>query len=73
MKIIFLDFDGVMVTAYQDYVLAKERKADNDEYRTVFDPNSIRNLKHIIDMTGADIVVTFSWKYLMSYMDFLDM
>lgn len=54
-------------------MLAKERKADNDEYRTVFDPNSIRNLKHIIDMTGADIVVTFSWKYLMSYMDFLDM
>ena len=73
MKVIFLDFDGVMDTAYYDHVLAKEEKPGNDEYGIIFDPNSIQNLKHIIDMTGADIVVTSSWKYFMSYKDFLDM
>ena len=73
MKVIFLDFDGVMDTAYYDHVLAKEGKPGNDEYGIIFDPNSIQNLKHIIEMTGADIVVTSSWKYFMSYKDFLDM
>ena len=73
MKIIFLDFDGVMDTAYYDHVLAKEGKPSNDEYGIVFAPNSIRNLKYIIDMTGADIVVTSSWKYMMNYQDFLEM
>lgn len=73
LKIIFLDFDGVMDTAYYDHVLAKEGKPGHDEYGIVFDPNSVKNLKLIIDQTGADIVVTSSWKYFMSYKDFLDM
>lgn len=42
-------------------------------FGTVFDPNCVKNLKHIIDQTGADIVVSSSWKYLMTYRDFLDM
>lgn len=37
MKIIFLDFDGVMDTAYYDHVLAKEGKPGNDKYGTIFD------------------------------------
>ncbi len=73
MKIIFLDFDGVMDTAYYDHVLSKEGKPGSDKYGVVFDPNCIKNLKHIIDETGADIVVSSSWKYLMSYQDFLEM
>jgi hypothetical protein len=73
MKIIFLDFDGVMDTAYYDHVLSKEGKPGCDEYGCIFDPNCVKNLKHIIDETGADIVVTSSWKYLMSYQDFLEM
>lgn len=73
MKVIFLDFDGVMDTYYYSHVLAKDGKPDNDEYGTIFDPNSVRNLKSIIDQTGADIVVTSSWKYLMSYKDILKM
>ena len=39
MKIIFLDFDGVMDTAYYDHVLAKEGKPGNDEYGIIFDTN----------------------------------
>ncbi len=73
MKIIFLDFDGVMDTSYYDHILSKEGKPGNDEYGTVFDPYCIRNLKRIIEETEADIVVSSSWKYMMSYQDFLNM
>ena len=73
MKIIFLDFDVVMDTAYYDHVLSKEGLPGNDPYGTVFDPDCGRTLNEIIDTTGADIVVTSSWKYFMTYKDFLDM
>ena len=73
MKIIFLDFDGVMDTAYYDHVLSKEGLSGNDSFGSVFDPNCVKNLKEIIDKTGADIVVSSSWKYFMTYKDFLDM
>ena len=32
--------------------------------RSIFDPKAVRQLKRIIDATGADIVVESSWKYL---------
>lgn len=73
MKIIFLDFDGVMDTAYYDHILSKDGKPGNDEYGTVFDPYCIQNLKRIIDETGADIVVSSSWKDFMSYKEILKM
>ena len=73
MKIIFLDFDGVMDTAYYDHILSKEGLSGNDSFGTVFDPNCVRNLARIIERTGADIVVSSSWKYFMSYKDFFDM
>ncbi len=73
MKIIFLDFDGVMDASYYDHILSKEGKPGNDEYGAVFDPYCIRNLKRIIEETEADIVVSSSWKYMMSYQDFLNM
>ena len=73
MKIIFLDFDGVMDTAYYDHILNKEGHPCSDDYGILFDPECVKNLKHIIDQTGADIVVSSSWKYMMEYRDFLEM
>ena len=73
MKIIFLDFDGVMDTAYYGHILGKEGRPSNDEFGAVFDPICVRNLKEIIDKTGAEIVVTSSWKSLMTYRDMLNM
>ena len=73
MKVIFLDFDGVMDTAYYNHSLANEGKLGRDEYGVVFDPKCVGNLKYIVDHTSADIVVTSSWKDLMTYQDFLDM
>ena len=73
MKVIFLDFDGVMDTAYYGHVLGKEGLPYHDEFGVVFDPNCVGYLKEIIEKTGAEMVVTSSWKSLMSYKDLLNM
>lgn len=73
MKVIFLDFDGVLDTAYYGHILGKEGLPYHDEFGAVFDPNSVGYLKEIIEKTGADIVVTSSWKSLMTYRDMLNM
>ncbi len=73
MKIIFLDFDGVMDTDYDYHIRHKEGLPYSDEYGTLFDPKCVENLRRIIDQTGADIVVSSSWKYMMDYKDFLEM
>lgn len=72
-KIIFLDFDGVMDTAYYDIILTSKGLPGCDEYGVVFDPECVRNLRTIIDATGADIVVTSTWKSLMSHNEILNM
>lgn len=63
---IFLDFDGVMDTGRYDKLLAGKGNRRSDKYGTVFDPECIRSLKFIINHTDADIVVTSSWKMMMS-------
>ena len=63
-KIIFLDFDGVLNTQYYQEQLQSHSKKWQDEYGAFFDPNAVKQLKRIIDATGADIVVESSWKYL---------
>ena len=73
MKVIFLDFDGVMDTEYYDQYLHDNGLPVSDCHGIVFDPYCVDNLKAIIDQTGADIVVTSTWKYFMTYQDFLNM
>ena len=64
-KIIFLDFDGVLVTdRYQDEQIASGGVL-RDSHGAVFDPVCIENLRRIIDSTDADIVVTSTWKMTM--------
>ena len=63
MKVIFLDFDGVLNTdAYQ----ANLRHAGNqgwDDYGQLFDPEAVGNLKKILDaVPDVRIVVESSWK-----------
>ncbi len=73
LKIIFLDFDGVMATAFFDYILVRSGQAEKDEFGVLFDPLCIDNLAKIIEATGAKIVVSSDWKYLMSYEELLRM
>ena len=73
MKVLFLDFDGVMDTEYYDHILSEAGKPISDEYGLLFDPECVKNLKYIIDSTGADIVISSTWKDIMSYQEILDM
>ena len=47
MKVVFLDFDGVMDTAYYDFVLIRDRKPNRDTYGPIFDPNCVDYLRGI--------------------------
>lgn len=73
MKILFLDFDGVMDSESYIKILKKQGKPLNDKYGTIFDPICVKNLKHITDQTGASIVVTSLWKRIMSYGDIVEL
>ena len=63
-KIIFLDFDGVLNTAYYQHYLMYQGKSWQDEYGALFDPEAVSQLARIINVTNADIVIESSWKYL---------
>ena len=66
MKIIFLDFDGVMDNAKYDIYLNKHNLSEKDEFGVLFDPDCIAALAQIIEQTGAKIVISSSWKDFMT-------
>lgn len=57
VKYIFLDFDGPLNTGRSDYM-------DPYRYGHHFDDVAVRNLRRIIDKTGAKIVVSSSWRHM---------
>ena len=59
-KIIFLDFDGVLNTKW--WYTQMDRNTPKDKYGYAFDPKAVANLKRIVEETGADIVISSSWK-----------
>ena len=59
-KVIFLDIDGVLNTKW--WYTQMDRNTPKDKYGYAFDPNAVANLKRILDETGADIVISSSWK-----------
>ena len=73
MKIIFLDFDGVMDTARYELILGISGRPSIDAYGTIFDPECVWNLREIIEKTGAKIVVSSSWKDILTFEEILDM
>lgn len=52
MKVIFLDIDGVLNVIPQG----------RDEFGSKFHSHFENNLKHIIDNTGAKIVISSTWR-----------
>ena len=60
-KVLFLDIDGVINTKEWHSKMTKD--TPKDEYGYAFDPVSVANLAHIIDETGADTVISSSWKF----------
>ena len=57
-KVLFLDIDGVLNPKWWD------RKKHVDIYGGAFDPKAVANLAQIIEKTGAEIVISSSWKEL---------
>ena len=60
MKVLFLDIDGVLNTKY--WYTQVNRNTPKDKYGYAFDPNAVANLKRIVEESGADIVISSSWK-----------
>jgi len=65
MKIIFLDFDGVL--NHEQYYVRRQEK-NFEGYCTTypqseFDPETIKKLNYIINETGAKVVVSSSWRH----------
>lgn len=63
MKILFLDFDGVLNTENCQVQLRKEGRTGRDCDGPLFDPNAVRNLKRILyAVPDVRIVIESSWK-----------
>lgn len=63
-KYLFLDFDGVLNTEFYQDLLLSLGKQWQDEHGAFFDPEAVKQLRRIIDVTQASIVIESSWKYL---------
>ena len=69
MKVLFLDFDGVLNNwKYENPWLGdctlKDGYVDRDQFGFLFDTTCVQNLKTIIDATDAKIVISSSWRHL---------
>ena len=62
-KVLFLDIDGVLNTERQHDHCVEAGLAYVDNFGYAFDPVAVANLKKIVDATGADIVISSSWKF----------
>ena len=60
-KILFLDIDGVLNTE-RWHKKMMESHAPKDSFGYDFDPEAVANLRRIIEATGAEIVISSSWK-----------
>lgn len=64
MKIIFLDFDGVL---NHEVFYGKRMEIGIDKYPTYplseIDPESVKNLNYIIEKTDAKVVVSSVWRH----------
>lgn len=66
MKVIFLDFDGVL--NHQDWFVRRRDEVKQDEIVAQYpfyeiDPESIKQLNRIVNETGAKIVVSSTWRH----------
>jgi hypothetical protein len=58
MKLIFLDIDGVLATEEDSWIPPHEL------YAYPFDPKNVRILNEILEITGAEIVLSSDWRLI---------
>ncbi|MGL4956445.1 MAG: HAD domain-containing protein [Bacteroidales bacterium] len=59
---LFLDFDGVLNTEDHLEYLHEQHLPLQDRYGYLFAPTAVACLQQIVEQTGAQIIVTSSWK-----------
>ena len=64
MKYVLWDIDGVLTSFSHSRLCSTERREENLFGLDWFDPACVRELKNVIDATGAAIVVSSSWREL---------
>lgn len=63
MKVLFLDFDGVLNSETYQMILLNKGLKWTDQFGPVFDPEAVKNLGRIVEaIPGLRIMVTSSWK-----------
>ena len=62
-KVIFLDLDGVLNTEEYFASLKDKGLPTEDSFGNLFSPDAVENLRHIIETTNAQIVISSSWRY----------
>lgn len=67
MKYILLDFDGVLTSDAFTRQCVLEHRRENLFGVDWFAPSCVEALRHIVDNTGAKIVVSSSWRDLGEY------
>ena len=73
MKYIFLDFDRVLNNInYTKKCYKKKGKKPMSMYCTPFDPYNLKNLAKIVRKTGANIVLTSTWRIYKSHIYVLE-
>ena len=60
-KVVFLDIDGVL--NIREFQSDMKKDTPKDEFGYAFDPVAVANLAHIIEETGAVIVISSAWKF----------
>lgn len=68
MKIVFLDFDGVICTSESirnsSVFFNEDNSGDKNLYHIkMIDPNLVSNLNKVISATDAKIVISSTWRY----------
>jgi len=61
VKIVFLDFDGVLNS--HRYFASRGLEKDVTEEAEALDPKAVARLNRLIEVTGASVVISSSWRH----------
>lgn len=64
MKYVLLDIDGVLTSAAHTLRCIREHRPPNPSGMDWLDPSCVEALRHIVEATGASVVISSSWREL---------